>query len=790
MRDSFVTGVCLVAVLVWVAVASAQAPKPANPAPPAKPKTWLEQPIDDATVNLAIQRAVAYLWQAAETNPNKTFNWESLPLANYVEEMKKPPAGIHTAGGIYGGQTALVLLALAKANANNQDDERYRKALKTILELEPRQTYARGLRGALLATINRPDRPATNYSKIIEADKQWLLDGVYIDGSYGYFQPANKDAQLKPTGGRDLSNTQYGVLGMWLISDYLFEVPAKYWQIVQSCYLTNQNPAGGWPYGVGDKQGMSLSMTLGGLASLYLVWDRLYTEKCGQAVNPDLIKAIDRGQEWLGKNFKIESNAFILYIMYGVERVGVASGLKYFGDKNWWDMCARYVLFTQQPNGSWPTAHVVAHEPVTTAWALLFLSYGRAPVVFNKLAYGPQSQWNTRPRDLARLMLWMDKEYERLFNWQVMPIDRSVEELLDAPILLMTGKTAIHLKPEQKQKLKQYVLGGGLLFGEASDSSVIFANSFRSLVKELFPELEMTTIRETHGVYTLQDPKIKIKPALLPLEGLSNGIRTMVMLSPKDLGCAWQQNAVKTGEANFHIAGNLMKYVSDKGQGLLGRGTSYMAKDLGRKPARQVTIGRLAWSQSKYVWDPEPAGWQRMDVSLRNANIAGLATTQCDLAEPLDAAAVPVLHATGTSAIVLTDAQKANLKKYVADGGLLLADAAGGSKQFAESFDKLAGELFAPLIAANPDWLKEALDEKGAIRVRHVGDLPYSTKPIQLLGWQQDGRWAVLSLPYDLSAAMVAYPNIEPVGLSPASAEKFVAAMVKSLSKATTKPAN
>ncbi|MDD4890352.1 MAG: hypothetical protein PHU85_10520 [Phycisphaerae bacterium] len=134
--------------------------------------------------------------------------------------------------------------------------------------------------------------------------------------------------------------------------------------------------------------------------------------------------------------------------------------------------------------------------------------------------------------------------------------------------------------------------------------------------------------------------------------------------------------------------------------------------------------------------------------------------------------------------------RQANLKKYVADGGTLLADAAGGSKSFAESFDKLAGQLFGPLVMANPPWLKDVVDDKGAVHVRHIDNLRRVFRPIHLLGWQKDGRWAVLSLPYDLSAAMAAYPNIEPVGLTPISAEKLVAAMIKSLSGATTKPAN
>jgi len=116
----------------------------------------------------------------------------------------------------------------------------------------------------------------------------------------------------------------------------------------------------------------------------------------------------------------------------------------------------------------------------------------KAPDKKDPLPAQPPAQWNTRPRDLARLMTWMGQKYEKLYNWQVMRIDRSVEELLDAPILLVSGKAALSFTDEQKSKLREYILGGGVLFGEAAGGGAAgkrFSESFEKLCGELFEPL-------------------------------------------------------------------------------------------------------------------------------------------------------------------------------------------------------------------------------------------------------------------------------------------------------------
>jgi hypothetical protein len=63
--------------------------------------------------------------------------------------------------------------------------------------------------------------------------------------------------------------------------------------------------------------------------------------------------------------------------------------------------------------------------------------------------------------------------------------------------------------------------------------------------------------------------------------------------------------------------------------------------------------------------------------------------------------------------------------------------------------------------------------------MRHMGGLPRSRRPLGLLGIQFEGRWAVLLLTGDLTAALLGNSNVEPVGLTPESADRFITALLK-----------
>ena len=91
------------------------------------------------------------------------------------------------------------------------------------------------------------------------------------------------------------------------------------------------------------------------------------------------------------------------------------------------------------------------------------------------------ASWNERPRDLANLCRWMTKAIEREVNWQIVNLNRSERDILDAPVLYISGKEALNFTPEEELKLKRYIEAGGMVFGNADCASAAFTASFKRI---------------------------------------------------------------------------------------------------------------------------------------------------------------------------------------------------------------------------------------------------------------------------------------------------------------------
>ena len=92
--------------------------------------------------------------------------------------------------------------------------------------------------------------------------------------------------------------------------------------------------------------------------------------------------------------------------------------------------------------------------------------------MMNKLQYNVvadgksvEADWNQRPRDVANIVRWTGSQMERDLNWQIVNLKVPVDELHDAPILYISGDQELKFTDEEAAKLKQFVEGGGLIFG-------------------------------------------------------------------------------------------------------------------------------------------------------------------------------------------------------------------------------------------------------------------------------------------------------------------------------------
>ncbi|HEY7087101.1 MAG TPA: hypothetical protein VH518_03370, partial [Tepidisphaeraceae bacterium] len=294
------------------------------------------------------------------------------------------------------GLDALAIYALLHTAAATNDPKLGRESemvkdlldhLKEFPMTGNRATYSRSLRISALTVYNRPQDRGT-----IESDLKWLLESARR-GAYEYTMPPPE--RTHESNNWDNSNSQYGALGVWAAAEAGFRAPTNYWTDVEQHWQNCQLASGGWSYK--ENGTANLAMSAAGATMLFVARDRMAADNPPSQAFIPLTKAQVRALEWFdeGDNSVNIDGGHRGYSLYGMERVGLACGYKYFGTHDWYQELAAKMMREQKPDGSWDGGDSPVAE---TSFALLFLSRGRHPVFMAKLRY--DGQWNNRPRDI------------------------------------------------------------------------------------------------------------------------------------------------------------------------------------------------------------------------------------------------------------------------------------------------------------------------------------------------------------------------------------------------------
>jgi hypothetical protein len=719
------------------------------------------------------------------------------------EKSEKPEAKSQDklTGSQWGGQTALAAYALLAASDNPNAEPKLAEAIKFLKGAKVGGTYALGVRCQVWALL--PQTPEVK--ALMRRDATALQTMMKTQGNAkGFYDYDARGSSYS------LSRAQYAVLGMWGAAGSGAEVPLDYWRKVDAAWTGAQESDGGWRYQKGAREyPVTAGMTAAGVATLLVAQEYLLADSVACNGNP-AAGAIDRGLAWLDQHFdqvaaeQEYEREYPFATLYAVERVGVASGLKYFGRNDWYQKGADYLVKRQKSDGSWKGNGSYFGALPDTCFGILFLARGRAPLLMNKLQHGDQAEapadrsakpdalavlkklntkvdWNQRPRDVANLANWVSTVAERDLNWQVLGPSASLRDLHDAPILYLSGTQPPKLGEETKSKLRQYVEGGGMIVANADCGGKHFAAAIQKLGSELFPKYAFRELPADHVLYTggvFRRDKWKSRPSVL---GLSNGVRELMLLVPQaDAGRVWQSRVVGGKEEAWQLGADVFFYAAGR-KDLRYRGEShYVEADPKLQPAREITVARLEYNGN---WDPEPGGWRRLAALLNNERQVKLSVRPVKLGAWKLGGEIRLAHLTGTAAFKLDADARNELRKFIQSGGTLLVDAAGGSAAFADAAEAEVKALFPD---ARPAILPVAhpLYSSGAAKLEAVAYRPFAQRVVggakapRLQAVTVGRRPAVFVSREDLSAGLVGHSVDGVIGYDPRSATEIMTRLV------------
>jgi len=566
------------------------------------------------------------------------------------------------------------------------------KGLNVLLTRNLNYTYAISMRCMAYAYIQRKlsGQKRDMVRKAMKLDAMWLCQAQGSHGGWNY-------TSLGGSGGRyDFSNTQMAILALREAALAGCEIPEYVWKRTQELYFRAQHKDGSWAYTEKQKGEGYGSMTAAGLASIFITMDNLnLASGCpcrggrSASMGGEFDRRVDAALGWLEKHFDPKTNPkkgnWPFYWLYSVERDGIAAGYKYFGKHNWFKEGAEYLVKTQDGKGSW-------RGIPNTCFATLFLYKGRAPVLYNKLEF--DGVWNAHRRDVANLTGYIQKMKEQMFHWQIVSLRAPVEELHDAPVLYITAESIPNFTDAHKKKLRTFTDTGGTILFEASCGNPSVRRWARDFFKETWPEWDLKPLGPEHGVFKYPHP-LHQRPEIF---GLHDGMRTFLFYAMDDISCPWQTKAFAGRDYLFKWGINLFTYATDRGP-LRAKLAARFEAEKDRYPAKvsagekkSLKVVRVRYDGPGWLTNRNYGCWDRVKAFVQKK--AGLSLTVNEKgAAPKGLGDADVAYLTGPGEVPLAEDQKQALKAYLAGGGFLWAEAAGGSTAFAGALNKLAAEL-------------------------------------------------------------------------------------------------
>ncbi len=741
--------------------------------------------VTDAQVQSAREAIVEMIWK--HQDPDR--HWDPVTM----------PSGESTNQHL-GGYTALACLALVTAGESYQDP-RLDRPLADLKQTELRGTYAVSTRASIWAHL--PKR----FQNLLQRDAQWLIDSWNSDAA-GWGYRASPDGTLsRPSP----SVRHFGTLALWAASRRGMQVPPGLLTALESITIANQLEDGAWHYpGTGTPRS-SGSMTAAGLVTLYITQELLHSHEAlrlSRSEATPVAKSIERGLAWMDEHYDARRNPgggrggrFPMYYQYAVERVGLASGLRTFGGRDWFREGSAVILdrLFDDPEGRMALKSSYAPGGSASAlrelcFSLLFLSRGRAPIAVNKLRF--DGRWNNRPRDMANLCRWMSEEMETDVNWQVVDMDAEPESWLDAPILCIVSdeplpwidaeRTAIREfregsksylerrrdgtladgerpprppKIPEVERIRRYIDRGGLVLAINEGKSSGFSRSVQDLGALINPRADWETVPANDPLF--QHPlKITKRPKLMALR---NGVRDQILLLPSGDRSAELQVIGRKSTPVLQTLSNIHAHASG----------------MHRTPPR-LDAGAGAWSSSggsssaavvrgvhNGQWKTEPQAMPSLRNSIGRDHDIDLQVLDRRIPDLARSGRPDLLILSGTEETTLSEDDWNAIERFVRDDdGVVLFEHAGGGDggAFASAMEQHSMDRFdAPVRSADRTAPVTGQTLEGGLDCTEVRWTPYSIMEVfgaaerspRLRCLKIDGEPAIFFSREDMSHALL-----------------------------------
>ena len=394
------------------------------------------------------------------------------------------------------------------------------------------------------------------------------------------------------------------------------------------------------------------------------------------------------------------------------------------------------------------------------------------PVMFTKLTSARGVlDWATRPNDLNNLLKGMKGMVDVNFASEVKSLSEIDTDPEKNPILYRSGHFHFEFTQAERDRLRKYLLGGGMLILNTGMGSKPFYDSARAELAAIFPEAQVQRLGSDHPIfhsyYDLGQVGYRAgvrKAGYMSNEPWVDGVtidcRTVAVISRWCMAIGWDalDDDSKMGytiESAQQLGVNLMSYAIAQRAWAKTAARALTLVDQDKAASGKMRLAQVIYDGE---WKTRHSGIslllhqfnQKTDVPVKFERVE-LRLTSPNIFD------MPVLYMTGHEDFRLSDEEVGALREYLKRGGLLFAEACCGRKAFDVAFRRELSKVF-------PGQYLQAVDGQNMIfslpnKVGQLGVTPAlaaqlgdrSTTDAKLLGLDVDNRLGVVYSPFGLA---------------------------------------
>ncbi len=317
--------------------------------------------------------------------------------------------------------------------------------------------------------------------------------------------------------------------------------------------------------------------------------------------------------------------------------------------------------------------------------------------------YGSDIYWNATPNDINNLLKGMKDQVDADYKMDIRTLAEVDPDPEQNPVLYRSGHYNFSYSPAERNKLREYLLSGGMIIYNTGLGSQPF---YRSVMRELeliFPEQPLQRLSSDHPIFhSYYDvDRVEYTPAVAAagfrgnepwFDAIEINCRVVALVSRWGMAVGWQDSVedeyqAYEAESAFRLGINILTYASAMRAWAKNAAQAMQFVDDSEITGDKVSIGQIIYDG---VWKTRHTG---ISVLLQTFNRRTSVPVKFGLKEMrLTNPAMfnaPLIYLTGHESFELSKDEMLGLRNYLENGGFLFAEACCGRKGFDRAFRKM-----------------------------------------------------------------------------------------------------